>query len=150
MKGKGGFTLIELLFVVIAMSILVSIAIPIYLGALEKARATEAIGQIAAITLDENSRVISSSTHTYADNLIALGYSANIWTPTAGALWNYQIKTDAANGANAAQPAIVATKAIDPSKDKIIVYQMGVWNAAAGVPENGNWRSDKGNHGGQP
>lgn len=50
---KRGFTLLELLMVVIIIAILASIALPQYLKATEKARASEALSMLGAIRAAE-------------------------------------------------------------------------------------------------
>jgi prepilin-type N-terminal cleavage/methylation domain-containing protein len=49
MRGKKGFTLIEVLIVVIILGILATIAIPQFGNIVERARASEAVTNIAAI-----------------------------------------------------------------------------------------------------
>ena len=53
-RERGGFTLLELLMVVIIIAILASIALPQYIRATEKARATEALQLAGAIRASEN------------------------------------------------------------------------------------------------
>ena len=49
MRNRGGFTLLELLMVVIIIAILASIALPQYLKAAERARASEALTMLGSI-----------------------------------------------------------------------------------------------------
>jgi len=58
-RNNKGFTLVELMVVVIIIGILVTIAIPVYTGAQEKA-------QITAI--QANSRIVNSAIALYASN----------------------------------------------------------------------------------
>lgn len=53
MKGTKGFTLLELLMVVIIIAILAAIALPQYLRASEKSRASEALQVLGALRASE-------------------------------------------------------------------------------------------------
>ena len=63
---QGGFTLLELLMVVIIIAILASIALPQYIRATEKARATEALQLAGAIRSAQNRYKAQSVTNLYA------------------------------------------------------------------------------------
>ena len=64
-RERGGFTLLELLMVVIIIAILASIALPQYIRATEKARATEALQLAGAIRASENRYKAQSVTNVY-------------------------------------------------------------------------------------
>jgi prepilin-type N-terminal cleavage/methylation domain-containing protein len=53
-RGRSGFTLLELLIVVVIIAILASIALPGYIRAAEKARASEALQLLGAIRSAQN------------------------------------------------------------------------------------------------
>ena len=49
MRSEGGFTLVELLIVVIIVGILAGVGIPMYQGATERAKASEAVSALGTI-----------------------------------------------------------------------------------------------------
>jgi len=81
---KRGFTLLELLMVVIIIAILASIALPQYIKATEKARASEALQLLGAIRASQNRFKAGSATAAYAATLAELDAempaTANYWT----------------------------------------------------------------------
>jgi prepilin-type N-terminal cleavage/methylation domain-containing protein len=83
---RGGFTLLELLMVVIIIAILASIALPQYIRATEKARATEAI-QILGTLRGAEYRFKALNGTNYTANLNALDADSTVmgdWAaPTA-------------------------------------------------------------------
>lgn len=48
-RNQGGFTLVELMIVVIIVGILAAVAIPMYQGATERAKASEAVAALGTI-----------------------------------------------------------------------------------------------------
>lgn len=97
MKGKGGFTLIEILTVIIIIAVLAAIALPYYLGALERARVGEALQQIGALGTEVQIEIRAGSVMT-GWTIANLGYTANdgatTWTPdnavtSIGSKYNY-------------------------------------------------------------
>lgn len=87
MKGKGGFTLLELMIVVIILAILAAVAIPRYMVAQDRARATEAIQQIGVIS-DELRAYKQLNPTTNVTGLDFLGYNSTTFIP-AGGTFNY-------------------------------------------------------------
>ena len=92
LKDKQGFTLLELLMVVIIIAILASIALPQYLRATERARASEALQVLAAIRSAE----IRVKAQDPAGNYTADLSSLDIDIPGIGALpvspnWTYTV-----------------------------------------------------------
>ena len=80
MKKKNGFTLIELLVVIIILGILAAIAVPKYMIARDRAKATEAIQQMSVIAKD--AKAYFDMTGAWPTNLGTLGYKDNfvgIW-----------------------------------------------------------------------
>jgi prepilin-type N-terminal cleavage/methylation domain-containing protein len=69
---KRGFTLLELLMVVIIIAILASIALPQYIRATEKARASEALNLLGSIRASENRYKAQSATNVYTGTLTDL------------------------------------------------------------------------------
>ena len=68
-EAHRGFTLLELLMVVIIIAILASIALPQYIRATEKARATEALQLAGAIRASQNRYKAQSVTSVYTNAL---------------------------------------------------------------------------------
>ena len=79
MKNNRGFTLLELMIVIIILGILVSIAIPLYGKAIERARATEAYSQLGG--LRKAQQVYYQRFQTYAANLTYLLAAGDIDNP---------------------------------------------------------------------
>lgn len=63
--NKQGFTLIELLVVVLIIGILAAIALPQYMKAVEKSRASEAIGLIQTVARAEKLYKLSNNLYTF-------------------------------------------------------------------------------------
>ncbi len=74
---KRGFTLLELLMVVIIIAILASIALPQYLKASEKSRASEALTMLGAIREAEFRYKAQSPTNIYTNQLNELDTDFN-------------------------------------------------------------------------
>ncbi|MCK4511272.1 prepilin-type N-terminal cleavage/methylation domain-containing protein [bacterium] len=68
-KNQGGFTLVELMIVVIIVGILAAVAIPMYQGATERAKASEAVAALG--TIRGALRVYYAEHGTYADAAFA-------------------------------------------------------------------------------
>ena len=73
---SGGFTLIELMLAVAIIGIMSSLAIPNYLGFLEKARVARAVAEINGIAKEV--RGYALSTELYPDNLAQVGLSTKL------------------------------------------------------------------------
>ncbi len=69
---RGGFTLLELLMVVIIIGILAAMALPQFIRAAEKARATEAFNILGTIRSSENRYRALTSNNDYTDDLANL------------------------------------------------------------------------------
>lgn len=65
MNNRSGFTLLELLMVVIIIAILAAIALPQYIRASERARATEALSALGALRSAELRYAALSPTNIY-------------------------------------------------------------------------------------
>ncbi len=71
-KGQQGFTLLELMVTLIIAGTLAAIAIPIYTGAIEKARVARAISEIGKIHIGIQ-RFLLAENRGYPANLVELG-----------------------------------------------------------------------------
>ena len=90
MRRRAGFTLIELLVVIIILGILAAIAVPKYLVARQRAKATEAIQQIGVIA--QEIRAYDDLATAAAADLQDVGYpgaAGAVWLPTVGGNFNY-------------------------------------------------------------
>jgi prepilin-type N-terminal cleavage/methylation domain-containing protein len=100
-ERRAGFTLLELLMVVVIIAILASIALPQYIRAAEKARATEALTALGSIRQAEFRYKALSPTNSYTDVLaqldVQIGNAAGDLTS-----WNTLVITAAGGGAAAA------------------------------------------------
>jgi len=70
-KNQGGFTLVELMIVVIIVGILAAVAIPMYQGATERAKASEAVAALG--TIRGAMRVYYAEHGTYVNANFTLG-----------------------------------------------------------------------------
>ena len=70
-KNQGGFTLVELMIVVIIVGILAAVAIPMYQGATERAKASEAVAALG--TIRGALRVYYAEHGTYVNTNFATG-----------------------------------------------------------------------------
>ncbi len=70
-KNQGGFTLVELMIVVIIVGILAAVAIPMYQGATERAKASEAVAALG--TIRGAMRVFYAEHGTYVGTGVAIG-----------------------------------------------------------------------------
>ncbi len=70
-RNQGGFTLVELMIVVIIVGILAAVAIPMYQGATERAKASEAVAALG--TIRGAMRVYYAEHGTYVNANFTLG-----------------------------------------------------------------------------
>jgi len=73
-KGTAGFTLLDLLICLAVITILVTIAIPVHLHAVEQAKAVEATMILSEVARLEHLRYMEQAT--YTTNLLELGFQA--------------------------------------------------------------------------
>ena len=85
MRNRQGFTLLELLMVVIVIAILVSIAIPQYLKAVEKARAADAINYLGALRSSQSRYRAQQASNQYTNVLTDLDIGLVATLPNWGA-----------------------------------------------------------------
>ena len=95
-KNKG-FTLIEILVAVAILGVVASIAIPLYRGYTDSARATECANEVAAIRLAEEEFFLVNNTYFEGNDAAAIATaSAGVYIPspialTAASLCDYDI-----------------------------------------------------------
>jgi len=84
MKGgimnNKGFTLLELIVVLIVMAALVAIALPQYMGFVERAKAAEAITALGTIKVSEEAYRISTGSYTSTMSELGVTLATTTWT----------------------------------------------------------------------
>mgnify|MGYP001576255624 CR=1 FL=1 len=98
-QKQGGFTLLELLMVVIIIAILASIALPQYIRASEKARASEAIQILGALRVSEQRYKSQHPSNDYTATLAELDTDAPVMN-------NWAVPVVASTAAAAGIPAV--------------------------------------------
>jgi len=79
-NGRSGFTLIELMVVIIILGILAAIAIPKYMVARDRARATEAIQEIGVLAGEIQAQYQITGPEGGPENLTDIGYDSDPFT----------------------------------------------------------------------
>lgn len=125
-RRRVGFTLLELLMVVVIIAILASIALPQYLRASEKARATEALTALGALRASELRYRALSQNGIYTNNLTQLDVEfANSNNPN-GILTSWDTLTfNIAGGNNVASGAATYSRASGEFNNQIVGIQFG-------------------------
>jgi len=127
---KSGFTMLELLMVVIIIGILATLALPQYMGFIEKARSTEAISTMGTIRTAQN--LYKLETGTYSPDASNLA----ITVPTSGAAtyWTYSITgaSDTGFGVTATRTSKKAAAGV--SGQNIVM----TWNDSSGESWSGS------------
>jgi type IV pilus assembly protein PilA len=118
--NRKAFTLLELIVVLVVLAALVAIALPMYTGFVEKAKASEAIGVMGSIKTAEEIKKAASSSHVYVDSSFAdlsdnLGVTVLNVTPG----WSYTV---AANGGAFFTATAVRKNPGGPADNKTIVF----------------------------
>lgn len=130
MINKKGFTMLELLMVVIIIGILATLALPQYMGFIEKARATEAISTIGTIRTAQN--LYKLETGTYSSDINALAIT--VPTSGAGTYWTYGV-----TGASDTGFGVTATRTSKKAAAGIAGQNIVMtWNDSAGETWSGS------------
>ena len=112
-NGRSGFTLIELMVVIIILGILAAIAIPKYMVARDRARATEAIQEIGVLAGEIQAQY--QITDAYATDLTKIGYGNSSFT---NANFSYSLT------GNANDATIMATSLTGGTKNETITLNV--------------------------
>ena len=91
---SGGFTLIELMLAVAIVGILSSLAVPNYLGFIEKARVARAVAEMNSLAKEVKGYALS--TEQYPDSLVQIGRSSTWLDPWGNPYQYYRINCGAA------------------------------------------------------
>ena len=91
---SGGFTLIELMLAVAIVGILGSLAVPNYLGFIEKARVARAVAEMNSLAKEVKGYALS--TEQYPDSLVQIGSSSTWLDPWGNPYQYYRINCGAA------------------------------------------------------
>ena len=94
---KKGFTLTELLVVVLIIAILSSVALPQYMKAVEKARATEAIELLGTLARAESAYYLTNDTYTTGLDELGIVLPGISATPSLANTTNFQFQAVSAN-----------------------------------------------------
>jgi type IV pilus assembly protein PilE len=106
-KSSGGFTLIELMITVVIATILVSIALPMYLHQIRESRRTDA--RSALLDLASREERYYAMQNTYTTTASNLGYTS--WPQVVGSGY-YEIDTPVVNAATSTAPATFSLTAV--------------------------------------
>jgi type IV pilus assembly protein PilE len=116
--GRGaGFTLIELMMTIVILSILVSIALPMYLRQVRESRRTDA--RTALMDLAGREERYYATNNNYSNSASALGYGSLSWPVSVGSGF-YTIAQPTIPDPNATAPsfAIVASPVAGKGQDR--------------------------------
>ena len=125
---QGGFTLLELLMVVIIIAILASLALPQYIRATERSRATEALQILGALRASEHRYRAQSAKNDYTGVLAELDADVPVMDS-----WNAPTFTVTAGGA-AAKGQITVPRNVGQFATKIVGIQIGTGTICGDFP----------------
>ncbi len=122
--NKKGFTLIELMIVIIILAVLVAIALPIYVKAIERSKQTEAVANLGMIRDSEQRYYMQYGMTTSTLSLLDIGDPATYKSSTGIVRFNNYAIANAGTSLNALTFSCARDITID-------------YNTAFGLPSTG-------------